>query len=174
MVSLVAFQSSPRNFFLPLFYLSGGFLAQTLLPSLWLLMVRLVLETNNHDHHAGLRRALWLRAGCTNLPQTRGTILTIFSVSQVSLHYIYVYKENGFFLCCCCYFLPLTLLSKGYFPPLLLIPTIPPSVIPTPGIPSSLLLSARDSCHLGPIRSDWSSILQRQAHLICKALQLGL
>lgn len=52
--------------------------------------------------------------------------------------------------------------------------SVRPSVTPTPGIPSSPLLTARDSCHLGPIRSDWSSILQRQAHLICKALQLGL
>lgn len=51
---------------------------------------------------------------------------------------------------------------------------IPPSIIPTPGMPSFSLLSARDSCHLGPIRSDWSSILQHQVHLICEALQLGL
>lgn len=52
--------------------------------------------------------------------------------------------------------------------------SIPPCAVPTPGIPSFPPLSARDSCHLGPIRSDWSSILQRQVHLICEALQLGL
>lgn len=34
------------------------FLAQTLLPSPWLLMVRPVLEPNNHDHRADLRRVL--------------------------------------------------------------------------------------------------------------------
>lgn len=52
--------------------------------------------------------------------------------------------------------------------------SIPPCAVPTPEIPSFSLLSAHDSCHLGPIRSDWSSILQHQVHLICEALQLGL
>lgn len=101
------------------------FLARTLLPSPWLLMVRPVLEPNNHDHRADLRRILQPWAGCTNLPHAKGTSSHhIFSLSSISSPYVCPYRQRLLPLCCC-HFLPLTLLPQNYFPPL---PLIPPSL----------------------------------------------
>lgn len=127
---------------------------QILLSSLWLLMVGPVLKPTTHNHHADLRRALQPWAGCTSLPQATGTSPHhIFSVSSIFSPYFCLFRKR---------LLPLLLLSfsisnlsaQRLFSTPSAHSSIPPSVIPTPGMPSSLLLSARDSCHLGPIRSD--------------------
>lgn len=127
MVSLMAFRFSLRNFFLPLFYLrrlprtNWGFP----LPCVGLLIVRPVLEPNHPDHRADLRRALQLWAGCTNLPQPRGTSPHhIFGVSSISSPCLCLYRK---------WLLPRLLLAFSPSTPsaqdhLLPLPLVPPSV----------------------------------------------
>lgn len=112
MVSLMAFQSRPCIFFLRLFYLSGGFLAQTCCPA-----VAAGGETCAGAHQPW--PLCWFKKGspaklaAQTFPSHRNQPPLYFQ-PQTSLHHIYVYTENSFFLHHCCHFL--TLLPKDYFP----------------------------------------------------------
>lgn len=95
------------------------------LPCVGLLIVRPVPEPNRPDYRADLRRALQLWAGCTNLPQPRGTSpRRIFGLSSILSPYLCLYRK---------WLLPRLLPAFSPSTPsaqdhLLALPLVPPSV----------------------------------------------
>lgn len=99
----MSFQCSPYIFLLSPFPVPRGFVCPAHVCRWWG-----CIAAQHPDPLADLLKALWPRSGCTNLSQARGTSPPhIFSISQATLHPIYVCTKSGSFYLCS-QFLPLT------------------------------------------------------------------